>query len=365
MWLQGKTCRSYFLSDIMKNKLSGAAGEFIGSFADLGTLLPLVIGLIAFNGISAGPAIVLLGITYIFTGAYYRLPVPVQPLKAVAIIAIATGASIGEIRAAAYWMAGIMLVLGITRLANKLNDVFPRVLIRGLQLNLGIMMIRTGIKFILSYPDSLASVILKTHKVIESVSAAGVFPPIADFRTAFILLVIPQIPLTIGNAVLATRDCAVKYFGDKSERVTPAKLATTIGFGNLAAALAGGVPVCHGAGGMTAHYGLGARTGAACMIIGSLLLAVGVLKGNSAAVMLSMMPASVLGILLAYVGVRHAMLASDAFRSPATAAIVLCMGVTGWFTNNLLITLGVGLAAKLLLDGVFLMRRRNLMTADE
>lgn len=348
----------------MCRKLSCRAREFAASFADLGTILPLTIGLIVCNGISAGPALVLMGVTFILTGMYYRLPVPVQPLKALAAIAIAAGVSAGEIRAAAYWMAGIMLVLGAARLADRLNDVFPRVLIQALQLSLGVVMLRAGWKFILSYPDSLAAIISRGHAVTQPAAASGLIPSGAEFQAALILLVIPQLPLTIGNAVLATRDCALRYFGPSGERVTPGRLATTIGLANMAAALVGGIPVCHGAGGMTAYYRLGSRSGFSGIIIGSLLLIVGIAQGDSAAAALSIMPASMLGLLLAYVGLRHAMLAKEAFRSPVTAAIVLSTAAASWLFGNLAIALGVGLAAKLLLqDAVPLVRRRGRVSA--
>lgn len=333
----------------MDHKLSHAARELLGSFADLGTLLPLLLGLIICNGISAGATLILLGLTYILVGAYYRLPVPVQPMKALAMIAITTGATTGQIRAAAWWMAAILIVFGTTRIADRLSDVFPRFLIHVLQLNLGIMMVRTGTKFLLSYPTILANVMPGAHQAAGHVADTGWLPSMFDFRSALVLLVLPQLPLTVGNAMLATRDCALNYFGDKGKRVTPSRLAVTMGIGNVAAALVGGMPICHGAGGMTAHYRLGARTGAACMIIGSLLLIAGALEGNSAAALLSMMPAAILGILLAYVGVRHALLAQESFRTPAMAAVMIISGIAGWFSGNILVSFGVGLAVNFLL----------------
>ncbi|MCL5103466.1 MAG: putative sulfate/molybdate transporter [Armatimonadetes bacterium] len=333
----------------MNKKLSLAFREVTGSLADLGTLLPLMLGLIACNGIGAGPTLVLVGVTYIAVGAYYRLPVPVQPMKALAMIAITTGASTGQIRASAYWMAAILLILGLTRVSNRLSHVFPRLLIHVLQLNLGIMMIRTGVKLVLSYPATIGAVAPGAGHAAGHAIAAGFLPSMFDFRSALVLLVIPQLPLTIGNAMLATSDCAVKYFGSKSGRVTPARLAISMGIANMASAVFGGMPVCHGAGGMTAHYRLGARTGAACAIIGSVLFVIGVLKGSSATAMLSQMPAALFGVLLAYVGIRHAFLAAESFMTPATAVVLVSSGIAGWFSGNLLIPLGVGFVMKLFL----------------
>jgi len=317
--------------------------EFAGSLGDLGTLLPLLLGLIAFNGLDAGRAIAFVGLAYIAAGLYYRVPVPVQPLKAVAMIAIAQGATLGQLRAAALWMAAIMLILAATRLANRINDVFPKVLVHGLQAGLGLMMVRSGLKFVASYPAGLGTVVHGARAAGEH--AMAILPTGADFVSALLLLVLPQIPLTIGNSVLATRDCALRYFGPAGERVTAGRLSATIGIGNLVAGLIGAMPMCHGAGGMTAHYLFGARTGAAGVMLGTLLLILGAAAGRWAPVLLPSVPAWALGIPLAYAGVRHVMLARDSLRAASGAVVVLSMAAVAWFGGSLLTALGVGAVA--------------------
>lgn len=331
--------------------------ELVGSVADLGTLLPLLVGLIAFNGIAAGTALTLVGVTYILIGIYYRIPVPVQPLKAAAMIAIATGATFGQIRAAALWMAAIMLILAATRLADKLNSVFPRVLVHGLQAGLGLMMIRSGLRFIASCPKCLGDVV---SGVNASPSHAGLLPSTADFASALLLLVLPQIPLTIGNAVIATRDCAVRYFGHAGERVTAGRLSATIGIGNLAAGLFGGMPMCHGAGGMTAHYHFGARTGASGVMIGSLFIILGLGAGRWAPGLLPAIPAWALGAPLAYAGVRHVMLARKSFESLDGAAVVVSMAAATLLGGNLLVALAVGLMLKVVIHRYLALRLRRV-----
>ena len=340
----------------LKSVFSGfrfSLAEFAGSLGDLGTLLPLLVGLIAFNGIGAGTALTLIGLSYIATGVYYRVPVPVQPLKAAAMIAIATGATPGQIRAAALWMAAIMLILAVTKLADKLNSVFPRVLVHGLQAGLGLMMIRSGLKFIASYPNCLGDVISGMN---ASPSHAAFLPSTADFASALLLLVLPQIPLTIGNSIIATRDCAVRYFGPTGERVTASRLSATIGIGNLAAGLFGGMPMCHGAGGMTAHYHFGARTGAAGVMIGSLFLILGLGAGRWAPELLPAIPAWALGAPLAYAGIRHVLLARKSFESLAGATVVVSMAAVTLLGGSLLIALAVGLMAKLVIHGCLALR---------
>lgn len=326
--------------------------EFIGSLGDLGTLLPLMLGLIVYNGINPAHALLLLGITYIGVGLYYRLPVPVQPLKATAMIAIAVGASKTQIAAAALEIAAILLLLNATRTINTLNHVFPKLLIRGLQFGLGLLMVRTGMKFIL---DSHAN-LLGTLKGVHA-AQSGAFPMLSDFTSALSLLVLPQIPLTLGNAILATHDCAQKYFGNRADRVTPSHLSFTIALGNIAAGLFGGIPICHGAGGMTAHYRLGARTGAAPVMIGTLFVLASITAGASFNI-LSSIPASLLGVSLLYVGIRHALLAGHELRALRTAAVVSIMGILTYLFSNMLLSLGVGLAVKFIILDLPAIRKR-------
>lgn len=331
--------------------------EFVGALGDLGTLLPLTVGLIALNGVNPACAFTLLGITCIATGITYRLPIPVQPLKATAMIAIAVGASTGQIRAAALWMSLLLLVLAITRLADVLVGIFPKVLVHGLQFGLGLMMIRSGVKLIMSFPQALGATVQGAHPAPHA-PMGWMFPSAADFSSALVLLVIPQIPLTIGNAIVATRDCALRYFGPEGGHVTGRRLAGTMALANLGAGVFGGIPVCHGAGGLTAHYRLGARTGAAGVMLGTLLLAVGLAGGHSLPVLLAT-PAWLLGGLLIYVGVRHGMLAAESLRRPASAISVIGMGLVSLRTGNLLLALAAGLAIRVLLQDAPAWARRR------
>jgi MFS superfamily sulfate permease-like transporter len=230
-----------------------------------------------------------------------------------------------------------------------LSEIFPRLLVKGLQLGLGMMMIRSGIKLVLCHPNVITFVTYSAHAG-HGGGVAGLVPSGHEFWSALPLLALPQLPLTLGNSVIATRDCAIKYFGAAGERATAGRLAATIGLGNLAAGITGGMPMCHGAGGMTAHYHFGARTGAAGVMLGSIFLVGGFFCGQSLTHLLSSMPAWILGALLGYVGIRHAMLAKEAFAKPANLVVVVSMGAVGYFQGNLLAALIIGLAIKLLLQ---------------
>ncbi|MGB9890555.1 MAG: putative sulfate/molybdate transporter, partial [Anaerolineae bacterium] len=151
-----------------------------------------------------------------------------------------------------------------------------------------------------------------------------------------------QIPLTLGNAVFATVDTARAYFGARAERVTPRHLLMTMGVSQLIAALFGGLPVCHGSGGLTAHYRLGARTGRAPILMGVLCLALALFVDGNALPFLALIPYPVLGALLAFVGVQHARLVRD-LRGWEEVGVALVTAGVGFATGNLALGFGGGI----------------------
>ena len=341
--------------------------ELGGALGDLGTLLPLTVALILINGLNATSVLILVGLFYIGSGLYYRIPTPVQPLKAVSAIAISLGLSASVIGAAGLIMGVILLFLSLTNLITHVVKLFPQAVVRGIQLSIGLILLRKGIELAFSeqtfingaasrsfnlgqvpvglllaasallifilfkfvffrdsqrFPPSLALLtfglgagiifgyipeVSQLRPALPSIALASA----ADFWTALIVLVIPQLPLTLGNAVVGTWDTARTYFKDQAYRVRPRALTASMGLANIAAGLVGGMPMCHGSGGLTAHYKLGARTGAANLMIGGLILMVGLFLGSAAVPFLSVIPLSVLGVLLAIVGIYHAFLIRD------------------------------------------------------
>lgn len=335
--------------------------ELAGSLGDVGILFPIALALIRLNDLNPTAAFLTAGLLYIGAGFYYRLPLPVQPLKAVSAIAIAFSFSPSTIAAAGFMMGGILLLLGVTGLAGTLARFFTKPIIRGIQLGIGIILVRTAINlmgkpwtgveasanqagstswigyvvgvggFILiialrgnrRFPASL--VVLSCGALIglaiappswPAFSLGPVWPAIGlpsvgDFTLALTALVIPQIPLTFGNAIVATADLAKTYFGDRGERVTPARLAGGMGLANLFAGLIAGLPVCHGSGGLTAHYKFGARTGGAPIMIGLGCCLLGLAFGAAAVWIIGLIPLAVLGAFLLFVGLEHCLLIAD------------------------------------------------------
>jgi len=134
---------------------------------------------------------------------------------------------------------------------------------------------------------------------------------VADISTAFVLLVLPQIPVTLSNAVVSTSDLSKKYFKKRGSRASPKALSSSIGIANLAAGALGGMPMCHGAGGLAAHHRFGARTGGANLMIGGIFIAMALIFGSSAVSILGLIPLSILGVLLVFTGIQMVKLATD------------------------------------------------------
>ncbi|HJR90498.1 MAG TPA: molybdate transporter family protein [Aeromicrobium sp.] len=354
--------------------------EVAGAFADVGVLVPIAVALIVTNGLSPTAVLLPAGLLYLAAAQVYRLPVPVQPLKAFGAIAIANGLGMNAIAAGALLMGAIFLILGASGLIDWASRAFPRPLIRGVQLTVGLLFLKIAYTLVtdpprtfidhtidrpwlvgLSLACAVLALALRRHPIALAMIAVAIVAvalraegfawgpapvtlpdfDLATFGTAFIVLVIPQVPLSFANSCLATADAARTYFGDAAKRVRPGRLATTFGTANLFAGAIGGMPVCHGAGGMTAHRAFGARTGAAPAIIGATLLVLAVVFGAGLAALLTAFPLPILAGLLAVSGLLHIALLRDLAR-PAHWAIAVGIGLIG-FLSNLAIALAAGL----------------------
>ncbi len=332
--------------------------ELAGSLGDLGTLLPIVLGMIMINGLSPSSVFLSFGLFYIMTGFYFKLPIPVQPLKAVGAIAIAYPVLITEsvISASGILFGSLMLLFSLTGLVDKLAKLFTQPVVRGIQLALGLVFLRKGIELIINKNMFMSSVtsatspgsninliigisvfvmvlmLLDNKKLPAALAAVGVgilaglifggfkghnfslgptnihliVPSLKDFWTAFIMLILPQIPLTIGNACVGTSDlCSTIFPKDPLlDKTKPGRFALTMGIANLPAGFLGAVPMCHGTGGLAAHYRFGARTGGAPLMIGILFSLMALLFGEFGFSILAMIPNSVLGVLLIFAGLE-------------------------------------------------------------
>ena len=331
--------------------------ELAGSLGDLGTLLPIVVAMILINKLSPTAVFLSFGIFYLIVGFYYRLPVPVQPLKAVGAIAIANPALITEsvIGASGIIFGVTLLLLAISGTVDKIAKLFTQPVVRGIQLALGLVFLRKGVELIIGKNLFLSGVagkfaeyninliigvavflmvlaLLDNKKLPAALAAlaAGIIaglvlggfdglrfslgpteihiisPTLKDFWTAFIMLILPQIPLTIGNACVGTADTCYSLFPKNPllSKAKAGKFALTMGLANFPAGFFGAVPMCHGTGGLAAHYRFGARTGGAPIMIGTLLVVMALAFGEFGFTLLAMIPNSVLGVLLIFAGLE-------------------------------------------------------------
>ena len=364
--------------------------DLAGGLGDAGLFIPIAVALVAVNGLNATAVFGVGGLAYLATALLFRVPVPVQPLKAFAAAAIALELEAEVIAAGALLMSAAMGLLAASGLAGWLAARFPLVLIRGIQASVALLLCKAAVELaqrgnwaglphvseavgILTAAGACAALfVLRDGRLpgtlvvlgggaLAGVAVAGGLPDVAygpqpialgvpegaAFATALTSLVIAQLPLTFGNSVVATADAERSYFGARAGRVTPNRLAASIGGANLVAGLSGGLPLCHGAGGVTAHYKLGARTAAATAGAGAIYLALALAFGSSLPVMLQLlMPGALAGMLL-YVAIQHALLAAQLERLP-DRAIAAGVGAVTIVSGNLALGFGAGVAALVL-----------------
>ena len=364
--------------------------EVAGGLGDAGLFVPIAVALIAVNGLSATAVFAGAGLVYVLTALYFRVPVPVQPLKAFAAAAIALKLDATVLAAGALLMSLSMAVLALTGLAAWLAERFPVVLVRGIQasvafllckaavdladkgnwpglpavdptLSLGVAVLSCAVLFLLATHRRLpGTLVVLAGGTVAGAIVSGGLPPVelgpqaidiavpdaAAFGTALTTLVLAQIPLTFGNSVVATADAERTYFGERASRVRPNRLAASIGAANLAAGVTAGMPVCHGAGGVTAHVRLGARTAAATASTGVLYLVLALAFGASLPALLQLLLPGALAGMLLFVAIQHGLLAASLERLP-DRVLAAAVGVTTLLSGNLAIGFALGVAVLL------------------
>jgi SulP family sulfate permease len=360
-------------------RLRLVTGDAAGAVADLGVFVPLAAALILVNGLDAGSVLLAAGGLVLVSGLFFRIPFPVQPLKALTAVAVAQGVAPDVIRAAGLEIGVVLLLLSIGNVADVVARVFTKPVIRALQFGVGVLLIVTAGKLVADPPSVFRQTLNSPWPMILAVAALVVvtmavrrrrygtalgilvvgvgwavvgarpdlaspsialpdigIPSPATFASAFFLLVIPQIPLTFGNAVVAVSDLAHEYFGAAARRVSPSRVCLSCGLGNLASALLGGMPMCHGAGGLTAHFRLGARTATMSLLLGSVFLGLGLFFAPQVTAIIGLLPAWGLAAFLVYAGARHALLVLDLRRMSLVLAVGA--GLIGSLLGNLAVT---------------------------
>ena len=340
--------------------------EVSGALGDLGTFLPHIIGAITVVGMNPTGIFVTFGLFYAASGSFYGLPMAVQPMKAASAAILIKPMTPGAVAGAGLIIGAFFLIAGASGLVGRVARALPPTVAAGLQLGLGLSLAGLGIRYIehqvwlglgmcilmlalMRIPRApVALIAVVVGAVVGVLTGASPLPPplalglhlphlilptLGQVEDGVIHAVLPQIPLTLTNAVIVTAAVSRQLFPDQSQRVTERNLALTTGIGNLLAAPFGGYLMCHGAGGMTGHYRFGARTATAPLLIGLLLVALGLFLGASGYQLLRTIPDAVLGGLLLFSGIDLALSSKPAEYAGADLFLVLLMAAIGVAVN--------------------------------
>ena len=358
--------------------------EWAGAFGDLGTLIPFVVAYIAVLKIDAFGILFTFGIAMVICGLYYRTPFPVQPMKAIGAVAATQAAQTAVITQATVYSAGLItgaiwLVLGLTGAAGHIAKLVPRFVIVGIVLGLGMGFMLEGIKmmssgWVVAALGLVGTLLLLSNRVVPAMFLLLIFGVVcgavinpdavralsavrfafhtpsfalagitwSDLLKGAVFLALPQLPLTLGNAVIAITEENNRLFPDRA--VTENAVATSTAVMNLAGSAFGGVPMCHGAGGMAGHVAFGARTGGAPIILGTILLILAFgLSGSIAAIMNVFSPA-VLGVILFLTGAQLALGSCDFSKHKAERFITLATAAFAMWNVGIAFIVGLTLA---------------------
>lgn len=347
--------------------------ELAGSLGDLGTFLPLLVGMSSQNGLDFGASLFFAGVFNLVTGFTFAIPMAVQPMKAIAAVALSQGLTAPQIMAAGIIVSVVILVLGLTGLIGTLDRVVPRSVVRGLQLSLGLTLITKGMSMISgthtwlgwdSHVTALGAGLVVLTLVGSRVLPAALVlfvagialalghdpgvmhqlrlgftlpqwspPAWDDFRVALPKAALPQIPLTTLNSVIAVCALSSTLFPDRP--ASTRRVSVSVGLMNLVAGWFGGMPMCHGAGGLAGQYRFGARTSGSIIALGAAKVTAAVLFGASLMGLCRAFPASVLGVMLMFSGLelgavfRDQKNRADAFVGLLTAGVSLALNNVG------------------------------------
>jgi len=338
--------------------------EFSGSFGDIGTDFPLIVAMILAADLHAPSVLIMFGVMQVLTGVVYKMPMPAQPLKAMATLVIAQQLGGGLLFGAGLAIGVVMLILSLSGALDGLSRLVPKVVIRGLQLGLGITLallafrqyipadhfngyILAILAFVLilwlmgnkKMPAALVVIVLGFIYALlfklelgELAQTIGLnFPqwnlPTSDnILKGFLLLALPQIPLSLGNSVLATQQVAKDLFPDKKP-LTIKKIGITYSAMNLINPFFSGIPTCHGAGGIVGHYTFGGRTGGSAVIYGLMYLVLGVFFGENFEIVIQVFPLPILGVILLFESLALMLLIRDVAHEKKGFVIALMVGV--------------------------------------
>lgn len=340
--------------------------EWAGAFGDIGTLIPFVVAYITIVGVDPLGLLFMFGISKIVSGLYYKTPVPIQPMKAIGAAAIAGGISTTELFASGLTTGIFWFIMGVTGAVNHITKLATKPVVRGIMLGLGLAFIVEGVHrmatspvlagfalvvtylllgnpkipamFILLFIGVLAGMVINPSLITElsNIHIGFKLPTftlhgitLKDFVQGTLLFTLPQIPLTLGNAVIAIVAENNEHFPDRP--ITEKKIAISQGIMNLVAPLWGGVPMCHGAGGMAGHVRFGARTGGSLVILGVIVVTIALFFSDSVSLIFKIFPNAILGVILFFAGAELAVAVRDiGDKKNDVYVMLITAGVAMW-----------------------------------
>lgn len=349
--------------------------EISGAFGDLGTLIPITIDMTKKGVLQPCVSFFWGGIANIVAGLYWDMPMPVQPMKTIAtVVSSKLITTPGGVAAAGLLTGGCAFVLGLFDVISKINKYVPKSCIAIVQCVTGIGLAQNGYKLIdglntWSGVDSyttamLCSVLIllnfintpwySVNRIVHRIPSAlllfviGICISISvssfnwafvnpftlvsitteDWKTGFLEGAVAQIPLTLLNSVIAICDLSNSLFdteiqaGIKKEMTTK---STTVSLGLVnVACVFGGIPTCHGSGGMAGQYKFGGRSGLSVVFLGIVKLAIGLLGASVFNTIALNFPNSVLGLLLFVCGAE---LTKYGFKYVNSEGFIVAAGV--------------------------------------
>jgi MFS superfamily sulfate permease-like transporter len=337
--------------------------ELGGAFGDIGTDLPLLLAMIPAADLDAASVFVLFGLAQIVTGVVYGLPMPMQPLKAMAVIVIARGLPGDVLFGAGLAIGAVMLLLSLSGLLHWLVRVIPAPVVRGVQLGLALSLGQLALtKYVpaMGLPGYalaatcfvLTAVLLGNRRLPAALPVIGLgvvvalfsgldtsaiaagfgihlpsvrVPAWSDVMTGLLVLALPQLPLSLSNSVIATDRALQDLFPER--RVGVRKIGLSYGLANLVLPFLGGVPLCHGCSGLVGHHAFGGRTGGSVVIYGGLFLCAGLFFGGAASELVRLFPLPVLGVVLLFEAVALASLVRDVTGSRRELSIAVLVAL--------------------------------------
>jgi len=358
--------------------------EWAGAFGDLGTLIPFVVAYPAVVKVDPCGVLFSFGAAMLVGGLFYKTPFPVQPMKAIGAVAATQAAQTATITQSTLYAADLVtglvwLFLGLTGAARYIANRVPRSVVIGIVLGLGIGFMLEGIRmmsggWVIAALGLLGTLLLLTNRIVPAMFLLLAFGVVCgavqhpamwqalgstkigfrlpDFAPASItwhdavigtlFLALPQLPLTLGNAVIAIREENNRLFPDRS--VSENTIAISTGIMNLGSGVFGGVPMCHGAGGMAGHVAFGARTGGAPIILGVLLLILGLFFSGSVQFVFGLVAHPILGVILFLTGAQLALGSCDFSKNKGERFVTLTTAALAMWNVGLGFVVGLALS---------------------